>query len=110
MAEDRSGRKQELLEAARNRLVQDHDSDDDVESGPEIRYRGQVLRTGRGLSAPGAGSVARQSSRGRTRAAGASGGSDDVREALEKIKALYKDGLISRAEAERKRSEILDRL
>ena len=43
-------------------------------------------------------------------ARGVAGGGDDVRAALQKVKDLYHDGLISRAEAEQKRTEILGRL
>lgn len=97
MANDRLSRKEQLLAAARDRLVDDGRTEED--SGPEIRYRGKVVRQGTGRT-PGAGGGSRSSG----------GGSDDVRAALEKIKGLYRDGLISRAEAEKKRQEILDRL
>lgn len=98
MANDRKSRKEELLAAARDRLTEEASQGN---KAPEIRYRGQVVRQGGG-GTPGAPS-------GNNRRSG--GGQDsDVRAALQKIKDLYRDGLISRAEAEKKRSEILDRL
>lgn len=104
MADTRKSRKEELLSAARDRLTQEKAARDSggasVDSGPEIRYRGQVVRQGTGAT-PGSGAIARS---------GGGGGNDDVRAALQKIKDLYRDGLISRTEAEKKRSEILDRL
>ncbi len=39
-----------------------------------------------------------------------SGGNGDVRAILERLNGLYKDGLITKAEYDRKRSQILDRL
>ena len=106
---DRNGRKEELLAAARDRLTEDKEvrraeRTPPEDSGPEIRYRGKVVRqgTGRTPGAGGAGTARRPQRR--------SGGNDEVREALQKIKDLYRDGLITRAEAEQKRSDILDRL
>lgn len=103
--DDRLNRRDDLLRAARERLTAAEPSAKD-QAAPadevEIRYRGQVVRQRQSLGTPGGG-VGRS-----TRAGG--GGGDDVRAALEKVKGLYRDGLISRAEAERKRTEILDRL
>lgn len=97
-----SDRKEELLAAARDRLTAEKQARANgaapSNGAPEIRYRGQVLRSS-ATGVPGGGS-----------ARAATGPSDDVRAALEQVKALYNDGLISRAEAERKRSEILGRL
>jgi|GEM_PF-1878090 len=113
MADDRKSRKEELLAAARDRLTEEETQGESQAkstggSAPgsppaqaEIRYRGRVVRPSSG-GTPGSGS-------GGTRRPTASG-SDDIREALQKIKQLYRDGLISRAEAEKKRTEILDRL
>jgi len=101
MARDRNKRKEELLAAARDRLTEEQESRQN-DSGREIRYRGQVMRQA-SSGTPGSGIGAR-------RPAPRSGGDNDVRAALEKIRGLYKDGLISRAEAEKKRSEILERL
>lgn len=104
MANSRKSRKEELLAAARDRLVEAANGEED--RGPEIRYRGQVVRQGGGSGTPGSGIGNSRSGR-----RSSSGGKDnDVRDALQKIKDLYSDGLISRAEAEKKRSEILDRL
>lgn len=103
MANTRKSRKEELLAAARDRLVEA--SEDAQDKGPEIRYRGQVVRQSGG-GAPGSG--IRNSNTRRPSSGG--GQDDDVRAALQKVKDLYRDGLISRSEAEKKRSEILDRL
>lgn len=104
MANNRNSRKEELLAAARDRLVE---AADDDSQGREIRYRGQVVRQGGGSGAPGSG-LGNSNGGGRRKRSG--GENNDVRAALQKIKDLYSDGLISRAEAEKKRSEILDRL
>lgn len=108
MADDRIDRKEALLAAARERLTQEQEAAaagkaSPANSGPEIRYRGQIVRQSTS-GTPGAPS--NRSGGGN----GGGGGNDDVRAALLKIKALYRDGLISRAEAEKKRSDILDRL
>lgn len=99
-----SARKEALLAAAREQLTTEKEARSnggvDPDAGPEIRYRGQVLKTG-AAGTPGSG-IRRTPSR--------STGGDDVRAALQKVKDLYHDGLISRAEAEKKRSEILGRL
>ena len=106
MAKDRNRRKEELLAAARDRLEQGEEETPAPRAqapeppAREIIYRGQVVRQG-SAGTPGSGIH-------RTKPAG--GGDDDVRAALQKIKQLYSEGLISRAEAEDKRSKILDRL
>lgn len=105
MANNRNSRKEELLAAARDRLTEAANGSDD--RGPEIRYRGQVVRQGGSSGTPGSGIGGGSQPRSR---GGSGGGDNDVRDALQKIKDLYRDGLISRAEAEKKRSEILDRL
>lgn len=107
MADDRIGRKEALLAAARERLTEEQQARDSgksavATSGPEIRYRGQVVRQSTS-GTPGSGINSRSNGRSGV-------GNDDVRAALQKIKDLYRDGLISRAEAEKKRSDILDRL
>ena len=104
MADDRIDRKEALLAAARERLVEAERSQTSGKagpssSGPEIRYRGQVVRQSTS-GTPGSGISSSRSG----------AGDSDVRESLQKIKRLYREGLISRAEAEKKRSEILDRL
>ena len=98
-------RKEELLAAAREQLTsakQAGANGSNAPAAPEIRYRGQVLRSG-SAGTPGSGIGAKPA-----RSNGAGG--DEVRAALQKVKELYHDGLISRAEAEKKRSEILGRL
>ena len=102
MAQNRNDRKEDLLGAARKRLEEGGDAAVEQAAGREIRYRGQVVRQGT-TAAPGSGL-------GRKRRATGGAGNDDVREKLRKIKQLFDEGLISRAEAEEKRSEILDRL
>ncbi|MEM7096520.1 MAG: SHOCT domain-containing protein [Actinomycetota bacterium] len=103
-----SNRKEELLAAARERLAAEHaarDGGGSVSGSPEIRYRGQVLRGGaNGTPGSGIGHGSPAS------AHGSNGAGGDIRSALQQIKDLQADGLISRAEAERKRSEILGRL
>ena len=98
-------RKEELLAAAREQLTTEKNAraagTTTAQGAPEIRYRGQVLRGG-SAGTPGSGIGAKP--------AGGAAGSDDVRGALQKVKELFHDGLISRAEAEKKRSEILGRL
>jgi len=103
---DRNSRKEELLAAARDRLTEEKEARDAgrasaQDSGPEIRYRGKVVRQSGTGGAPGSPSGGRR---------GSSAGNDEVRAALQKIKDLYREGLISRADAEKKRAEILDRL
>lgn len=97
-------RKEELLAAAREQLTNEKAARaSGTTSGPatpEIRYRGQVVRGG-SAGTPGSGIGAKPAARG---------GDGDVRAALQKVKELFHDGLISRAEAEQKRSEILSRL
>ncbi len=98
-------RKEELLAAAREQLTTEKNArtagTGDRQGTPEIRYRGQVLRSG-SAGTPGSGI--------RSANGGGAAGSDDVRAALQKVKDLFHDGLISRAEAEKKRAEILGRL
>ena len=108
MSKDRNRRKDDLLAAARGRLEQGEESQSarrrpaaEEPAGREIMYRGQVMRQG-SAGTPGSGI-------GRSKSA-SGGGDDDIRAALQKIKQLYSEGLISRAEAEEKRSKILDRL
>ena len=102
-----ASRKEELLAAAREQLTNEKHAraagTSNGSAAPEIRYRGQVLRGG-SAGTPGSG-IGTKPARGV-----AGGGGDDVRAALQKVKDLYHDGLISRAEAEQKRTEILGRL
>ena len=91
----RKRRKEELLAAARERLKDASDGDADEDgTRRQIMYRGQVVRN----------------SGGATSGAGQSAAEREAQAALAKIKALYHQGLITRAEAEAKRTEILDNL
>ena len=100
MTENRRSRDLELLKNAVDR------SKDRPKGRPEsgqIMYRGQPVagRGGRGGRTPGApGGSPRQSS----------GSGADVKEALRNLTQLYNDGLITTAEYDAKRGEILDRL
>lgn len=109
---DREDRKAALMRAARERLThedpaapkapaRDVSDTGGVGAGREVMYRGKKVRMGN-AGTPGGG-VGRAPARG-------GGGSNDVRAALEKLNNLYREGLISKAEAEAKRAEILDRL
>ena len=78
----------------------------------QIMYRGKPVggrSGGAGGSAPGA-----PGSSGRGRQAAAPGGGNDeggdVKEALRKLTQLFNDGLITTAEYDAKRAEILNRL
>ncbi len=84
-------------------------SDDDV-----MMYRGRpVRRSGSGPSIPGAGGKSKGRA-GQFRGAGggrsSKQGGGDVRQALERLNELYADGLISKADFDRKHQQILDRL
>ena len=83
------------------------DNDDNV-----MMYRGRKIRKGSG-SIPGAGSSQAKGrqfrgSTGEKRKKGAS--SDQLKAALTKLTELYEEGLISKAEYDAKRLQILDRL
>lgn len=84
--------------------------------GEVVMYRGKaVRRRGAGPSIPGAGSSGGASAgqfRGAKRPSGraARAAGSDVRDVLERLNGLYADGLISKADFDRKRQEILDRL
>ncbi len=74
----------------------------------QILYRGKPVagRGGRGGGAPGSpGSSGGAPGRGNS-----DGGGADVKEALRKLTQLFNDGLITTAEYDAKRAEILDRL
>ena len=78
-------------------------------SNNQIMYRGKPVGGGGGS---GGGGAPGSPSRGR-QAAGNSGGGDeggDVKEALRKLTQLFNDGLITTAEYDAKRAEILNRL
>lgn len=78
-------------------------------NGGQIMYRGKPVGRsgGRGGSAPGAPSGAR----GRVpQDKGQANEGGDVKEALRKLTQLFNDGLITTAEYDAKRAEILNRL
>ena len=80
----------------------------------QIMYRGKPVGGGSsGSGAPGAPGAPGSSNKGRQSAAASSGGQDeggDVKEALRKLTQLFNDGLITTAEYDAKRAEILNRL
>ncbi len=80
-----------------------------------MMYRGKVVKKpggGAGSRIPGAsGSGARAGQfRGASTQKSGGKGSGDVRAILERLNGLYKDGLITKTEYDRKRQQILDRL
>jgi hypothetical protein len=86
-----------------------HADDDD---GEVMMYRGRKIRKGSG-GIPGAGSSQAKGrqfrgSTGEKKKKGAS--SDQLKAALTKLTELYEEGLISKAEYDNKRLQILDRL
>jgi len=100
MTENRRSRDLELL---KNAVDRSKGRPKGKEQSGQILYRGQPVagRGGSGGRTPGApGSSNRQSS----------GNGTDVKEALRNLTQLYNDGLITTAEYDAKRSEILDRL
>lgn len=100
MTENRRSRDLELL---KNAVDRSKDRPKGRQDSGQILYRGQPVagRGGRGGRTPGApGSSNRQSS----------GSGADVKEALRNLTQLYNDGLITTAEYDAKRGEILDRL
>jgi len=107
---DRKSRKEELLAAARERLKAEqaarkdgrNDTDSDDAPDRQIMYRGQVLRNSGGAT-PGSGLGSKRPQASQSTA-------DEARATLQKIKELYQDGLISRAEAEAQRAKILDEI
>lgn len=89
-------RKEKLLAAARERLLakeRKQQANQQNSSGRQMMYRGQAVNRSGG-SAPGASSNA----------------AAEVQAALEHLKQLYHDGLISRSEAEEQRAKLLERL
>lgn len=80
--------------------------------GGQIMYRGQPVGRGSGGGAPG--SPGGGGGGGRRRPAPKQGqsasGDGDVKEALRKLTQLFTDGLITTAEYDAKRAEILNRL
>ncbi len=103
MADDKRSRDLELLKNAVDRSKGKPKRKD----SSQILYRGQPVagRGGRGGSAPGA-----PGSGGARPTGNSGGGGADVKEALRKLTQLFNDGLITTAEYDAKRAEILDRL
>ena len=80
--------------------------------GNQIMYRGKPVGRSGSSGAPGSGGAPGSSGAGR-QSAPAGGGQDeggDVKEALRKLTQLFNDGLITTAEYDAKRAEILNRL
>lgn len=109
MSDERRSRDLELLKNAvdRDRKKKKKPSPSSGKSDrPGMMYRGQPVAGrgggGRAPGAPGSGGGGASKSKG--------GGANDVKEALAKLTQLYNDGLISTAEYDTKRAEILDRL
>lgn len=109
MSDERRSRDLELLKNAVDRDRKKKPSGGDKRgrsSSSEILYRGQPVAGrggsgGRAPGAPGGGGGQKPSS---------SGGGADVKDALRKLTQLFNDGLITTAEYDAKRAEILDRL
>ena len=74
--------------------------------GAPIMYRGKPVGRSGSSGAPGAPGAGR----GQPAQQSSSGGGGDVKEALRKLTQLFNDGLITTAEYDAKRAEILDRL
>ena len=73
--------------------------------GAPIMYRGKPVGQSGSSGAPGAPGASRQRP-----PQSSSNGGGDVKEALRKLTQLFNDGLITTAEYDAKRAEILDRL
>ena len=102
MTEDRRSRDLELL---KNAVDRSKGKPRGRQESGQIMYRGQPVagrggRGGRAPGAPGSSGGGRQSS----------GAGADVKEALRDLTQLFNDGLITTAEYDAKRAEILDRL
>lgn len=86
------------------------------EGDPDVvMYRGKAIRRpgsgGGGKSSGGQPSGQfRGASVGGSSKPKAGGGSGDVRAILERLNSLYKDGLITKSEYDRKRNQIIDRM
>lgn len=94
------------------RRAEPQEGDPDV-----VMYRGKAIRRPGGGGKPSGGGGARAgqfrgaSVGGSGRSKSKSGGSsNDVRAILERLNGLYKDGLITKAEYDRKRNQIIDRM
>jgi len=108
MTDDRKNRDLELLKNAvdRDRIKKKSAVKKSGKRSSQIMYRGKPVagRGGSGGGAPGS------PGSGGGRPAGNTGAGADVKEALRKLTQLFNDGLITTAEYDAKRAEILDRL
>ena len=110
--DDKRNRDLELLKGAVERNREAGRAKPEKPSGgasrPGMMYRGKPVAGrgsgGRAPGAPGGGGG------GSAPAPSSSGDSADVKEALRKLTTLFNDGLITQAEYDAKRSEILDRI
>lgn len=98
-------------EQAERRQAPPQEGDPDV-----VMYRGKAIRRpgGGGGKPSGGGQRAGQfrgaSAGGGSKAKSGGGSGGDVRAILERLNNLYKDGLITKSEYDRKRNQILDRM
>ena len=74
-----------------------------------LMYRGRVIRGGGG-GAPGAPSGGRPVGRGRGAARPSAGAASDAKAKLQQLSDLFSDGLLTKEEFDRKRSEIVNSL
>jgi len=110
--QDKRSRDLELLKGAVERSRSTPQQEEAAGAGNRrdngIMYRGQPVagrgRGGRAPGAPGGGGGGGRST------PSSSGGTTDVKEALSKLTNLFNDGLITQAEYDAKRGEILDRI
>lgn len=78
-----------------------------------VMYRGKAIRRPGGVGTSSRGGARGTQFRGATVGGGSTSkpaNSGDVRVVLERLNSLYKDGLITKSEYDRKRSQILDRM
>jgi len=85
------------------------------EGDPDVvMYRGKAIRRAGGSgNSSGGGARASQfrgASVGGAKSKSKSGSTNDVRAILERLNGLYKDGLITKSEYDRKRNQIIDRM
>ncbi len=126
---DRKARDLELLKKSRQALHDEQNQvgrrqeDEAVEESAEpesgMMYRGRPVRAagagpkvpgaGAGRPVPGSGGTFRGAGRGNSGNAG-SKGTADVKQVLRKLSDLKESGLITKAEYDKKRAQILDRL
>ena len=108
MANDRKKRNLEVLKNAVDKDRQGGGAPGSGGGGSnnQIMYRGKPVGRSGGGGAPGSPG----SSGGRTRPTPQPNEGGDVKEALRKLTQLFNDGLITTAEYEAKRAEILNRL